>query len=50
MVEKLSSGDPIYRIVNNNRILFVFILDNSVANNYNIGEEVFLNESNPKEI
>ncbi len=45
---EISSGDPIYRIVNNNRILFVFILDNSVANNYNIGEEVFLNESNTK--
>ena len=45
---EISSGDPVYRIVNNNRILFVFILDNSVANNYNIGEEVFLNESNTK--
>ena len=45
---EISSGDPVYRIVNNNRILFVFILNNLEANNYNIGEQVFLNESNTK--
>ncbi|MBF8437630.1 hypothetical protein I0Q91_11090 [Halanaerobiaceae bacterium Z-7014] len=43
---EINSGDPIYRIVNNNRVFFVFILENSKADNYKIREQVFLNESN----
>ena len=45
---EINSGDPVYRIVNNNRVLFVFILGNSEADNYKIGEQVFLNEVNTK--
>lgn len=45
---EINSGDPIYRIVNNSKVFFAFILENSEADNYRIREQVFLNESNSK--
>lgn len=46
--KEISVGQPVYRIVNNSKAYFVFVLNNSEANNYNTREKVFLNEINSK--
>ncbi len=46
--KEISVGQPVYRIVNNSKAYFVFVLNNSEANDYNTREKVFLNEINSK--
>lgn len=46
--KEISVGQPVYRIVNNSKAYFVFVLNNSEVNDYNTREKVFLNEINSK--
>ncbi|MFW6381901.1 MAG: HlyD family efflux transporter periplasmic adaptor subunit [Bacillota bacterium] len=43
--KEIDEAEPVYRIVNNKKVYFIFIINSSNADDYSIGETVFLDEA-----